>query len=116
MSDVAAASSFARRLVEAEARSSRIEMRKAARAVAGRLRISAGSVWGLLYSPPKQIGTVVFRALRAGVERQLEHEIRRLTHELHVLRQSGADPRCSVVAEVETHLAAARSALGLSAP
>lgn len=114
MSDVAVASKYARRLVEREAKGADLDMKEAARAVASRLKVSAGSLWALLYSPPKKIGTELFRLLKTGVERQLEAEIGRLTHELHVLRQSGEDPRSINFSEVETHLAAARRALGLA--
>ena len=40
--------------------------------------------------------------------REIESEIRRLTHELEIARQSGCDPRALDMGEVETHLAALR--------
>lgn len=113
MSDVAAASGYARRLVEHEARSSGTVLREAVRPVARRLRLSASSLWGLLYAPPKKIGTETFRLLKTGVEHLLTQEIGRLEHELAILRQSGEDPRSAAFAEVEHHLEEARRALGL---
>jgi len=112
MSDVAIASNYARRLVEQEARASNLGMREAAQAVARSLKVSAGSVWSLLYAPPKRIGTDLFRKLHDRVERSLQFELQALEHELSILRQTGADPRSTALGEVEALLAQARRALG----
>lgn len=111
-SDIATASNYARRLVEAEADQAALGMRDAVARVASRLKVSFGTVWGLLYAPPKSIGTTAFRALQGGVRRHLELEIGRLTHELYLLNQSSVRLDQDQIDEVEAHLNAARRALG----
>ena len=111
-SDIAVASTYARRLVEAEASQASLGMRDAVARVASRLKVSFGTVWGLLYAPPKRIGTEAFRALQGEVRRQLELEIGRLTHELYLLNQSSVRLDQDQIDEVEAHLNAARRALG----
>ena len=63
-------------------------------------RIRAGRVKGISHW--------FFERVRALVIREIESEIRRLTHELEIARQSGCDPRSFDMGEVETHLAALR--------
>lgn len=63
-------------------------------------RIRAGRVKG--------VSQWFFERVRSLVIREIESEIRRLTHELEIARQSGCDPRALDVGEVETHLAALR--------
>lgn len=63
-------------------------------------RIRAGRVKG--------VSQWFFERVRALVIREIESEIRRLTHELEIARQSGCDPRALDMGEVETHLAALR--------
>ena len=111
MTDVSIASSYARRLVEKEARSDGVGMKAAAAKVARGLRVSPSAIWALLYAPPKRIASDLFRKLHVRVERSLEFEIQALAHELDLLRQQGVDPRDGAFGEVETHLAAARRAL-----
>lgn len=70
-----------------------------------------GTLENLRKSRLKVVAADLFDRLRARLVRELETELRTLEHELHVLHASGLDAGDEQVGEIETHLAAARSAL-----
>jgi hypothetical protein len=106
------AATWARRLEDR--RADRVGCLKTARrALARETGVSAGTFENLRRSRIKSVATWVSDRLRYAVIRELEAEVRALEHELAILRQTGSDPRSFEMGEVETHLAAARLALGL---
>lgn len=111
MSTVSVASSFARRLVEAEARRCGIPINSAARIVASRLKYPTNAVWSLLFKAPKRVNADLLFALEAAVVREIEREMGRLAHELETLRRGVGRVDPGTIAEVEAGLAALRSKL-----
>jgi hypothetical protein len=80
--------------------------------VARAIGVSPGTIENLTRARLKRISGWLRDALRARVIRELEAEIVRLQHELAVLRQSGADPRCDEMAAVRADLSAILTVLG----
>ena len=105
------ARSWGRTLEDREATRSGVSVRDARKAVARRAGVSPGTLETLRIGRLKTVATHIYERLRAAVIADLQHEIRRLEHELEIARQSGMDPRCPEVAEVEKYLALARQAL-----
>jgi transcriptional regulator with XRE-family HTH domain len=106
------ARSLAKRLEDAEAVRSEMALRDVRRAVASKAGVSPGTLENLRNGRLKAIAAHVLDALRGAVERELQNEIRRLEHDLQVLRQTGVDAREDQVGEVQRHLTAAKEALG----
>jgi hypothetical protein len=111
MTTVAMGTSFARRLVESEARRSGNPLTAACRTVASRLKCPPGAIWSLVFRAPKRINADLLFALQEAVEREIKREIGQLENELLALGNSVSrvDPR--TIAEVEEGLAALRSKL-----
>lgn len=108
---VAQASGYARRLVEAEAHEHGQPLKTAAKSVARRIKVPPGSIWSLLFRPPKQISANLLYALHAAVEKQIVREIEALNAELVELRRKGAHPNQGTLQEVEAGIARLRSLL-----
>ena len=106
---------WARDLEAREVARSGFDRRAAQEAVARRTGVPASKLISLAKNRLKSIGVGAFEALRAGMIRELEQEMRRLEHELQLLRATGMDPRQDEMAEVVADLAKARQALGLPA-
>ena len=102
---------MASRLVVRERQRSHLDTSTAIRAVARRLGLSPGSLENLVRGRAKRITLSVAAAVRGAMVRELENEITRLTHELHLVRASGADPRSLETAEIEACLAKAERLL-----
>jgi ribosomal protein L29 len=111
MTAVAFASGYARRLVEGEARRSGQPLKGAARAVARRLRTSHGSIWSLLFRPPKQVNADLLFALEGAVDQEINREIEALKNELAQLRQKGRRAHLDTLAAVEADLARLKAVL-----
>lgn len=105
--------SWGRFLEDREASRAGVPIRQARPSVARRTGVATGTLASLRNGRLKAIAAHVYDRLRAAVERELVAEMQALEHELQTLRQTGADPRSPQVAEAETHLAAARRALGM---
>jgi septal ring factor EnvC (AmiA/AmiB activator) len=95
MTYVTTARGYARRLVETEARRSRLSQKAALTAVASRLRESPSTLWSLLYRSPKRVSADLLDTLHAAVEREIRREIGALENELADLARSPrrVDPR-----------------------
>jgi ribosomal protein L29 len=105
------AAGYARRLVEGEARRSGQPLKAAARSVARRLKTSPGSVWSLLFRPPKQVSADLLFALEGAVDREITREIEALQHELATLRQKGRRVNPRTIGEVEAGIARLKTIL-----
>lgn len=109
---VSAARGWARTLEEREA-SRGLDRRAAQEAVARRTGVPLGKIVSLRKNRLKDIGVAAYEALRRGVMSEIEQEMRRLEHELQLLRTAGLDPRDDQMEAVVADLAKARQALGL---
>lgn len=108
MSHVDTAGSYARRLCEMEAQRSGRSINDAIGTVARRLKAARGSIWSLLYEPPKSICADLFARIEDAVEDALEREIHELELELAKVR-AGAVRRSPVeMAEIDATLAKLR--------
>lgn len=107
------AQDWARALEDREAARSGVRLSDAREAVARRVVIPAGTLENLRKGRLKAIAVHIYDRLRAGLIRELEAEVRRLEHELQILRATGADPRRDEIAAVVASLARAREAIGL---
>jgi hypothetical protein len=103
---------WVRMLEDTEAERASIPVARARLAVARRTGVHAGALGNIRHGRIKAIAVHVFAALRSAVERELLSEMARLEHELQILRQTGAHATDDQIGEVETHLSAARRALG----
>ncbi|MFL5063430.1 MAG: hypothetical protein ACJ8FU_08395 [Xanthobacteraceae bacterium] len=108
---VAQGCGYARRLVEAEAQRSGQPIKAASRTIARRLRTSHGSIWSLLFRPPKDIGASLLRSLETALETELQKEIEALHVELAALRKNARRPDPRTLAEVEEGITSLRAAL-----
>ena len=107
---------WARRLEEAEAARAGLPVEEVRPKVAGRLGIAPGTLTSLRKNRLKSISAYAYGTLNKAVERLLERQLAHLTHELHLTRQQGFDPRSDYVASIEADIHKAQAALGLSAP
>lgn len=83
----------------------------ARRWLANRLLVGEGTVRNLILGRVKRVDELIRERLRALLMREIEAEIQRLTHELEILKASGAHLASEQISEVETHLAQARAIL-----
>jgi hypothetical protein len=81
----------------------------AARSIARRIREAPGTLINVAKERAKRVDSRLRDKLTAFAISQIEQEIARMTHELEVLRQCGADPRSDSIAEVENLLAKAKA-------
>lgn len=107
------AKNWTRTLEDHEALRSGVKVKEARTIVARKVGIAPGTLENLRNGRVKAIAAHIYDRLRAAVIGDLETELRRLTHELQILRQTGVDPRDSEMAEVASDLAKVRAALGL---
>jgi ribosomal protein L29 len=106
MSSVVYYGKLARRLVEAEAKTTSKPIRDCIASVARRLREPRGSIFSLIYEHPKSIRLELAQSLVQELERQLREEIRSLEHELVGLRTWSTFAHPGEIEEVEADLAA----------
>jgi hypothetical protein len=112
MSHVETAGVFARRLCEIEGRRSGLSLQDAMRPVARRLKAAPGTIWGLLYEPPKTVCADLFAGLQRAIEAELLNEMRALENELAMVRGSRLGPDPSEIQEIEATLARMKELLG----
>jgi len=84
----------------------------ARRALASKIGAMPGTLENLARGRLKSLDGFIRRRAEQLLLKEIEREIAALTHELASLRQSGADPRLSTVAEVESALEEARKLMG----
>lgn len=98
-------------LVDQEARrcGDRVRARKN---VARAIGTSPGTIENLQRSRLKRISGWLRDALRARVIRELESEVVKLQHEIHVLKQTGCDPRSDEMVAARADLTSVLQVLG----
>jgi Tat protein secretion system quality control protein TatD with DNase activity len=101
------------RLEELQAQKSGTNLSEARKVVAREIGASPSTLENLRNRRVKGIAAHIYDRLKARVVRELEEEVRHLTHELHVLNATGVHPASSEVAEAEADLARVRKVLGL---
>lgn len=79
--------------------------------LANRLSVGVGTAGNLIRGRIKRVDETIRDRLRALLMRELEAEIARLTHELEILKASGAHLASHEISEVETHLSKAKAIL-----
>ncbi len=104
---------WAKALEDKEAERAAVPLSEARVKVSGRAGVNPGTLENLRKGRLKAIAAHVYEALRVALIRELEAEMRALDHQLHVLRQSGEDPRSDKTAAVLADIAVVRRALGL---
>ena len=80
--------------------------------VAKKVGVSPGTLENLRHGRTKDPRKSIFDKLRAALIRELEAEMRAHEHEIHILKQTGADPRSDEITAAEKGLAEIREALG----
>lgn len=105
---VEVAKGWAAKLVHQETARSGATTRDAAARVARRLKSSQSAVLSLLYSPPKDVGARLYRALQEAVEAEIRREIEALENELAALSGGSAGLNPSQIQEVEADILALR--------
>lgn len=101
-------------LEEREMRRSGVKRSEARAIIARRLGATPGTLENVRKRRLKSPAKWLMDRLRGAVIRELEAEAIALEHEIHLLRQSGVDPRDNEIGAVVASLAAVRQALGLS--
>lgn len=104
-----------RSLVRMRAKRAGVDVPAARRAVAADLHVSPSKVERAEKGRFKTVGAWLFDRVRGLVIREIENEIQRLTHELEIARQCGADPRSLDAGEIEARLAEVRGLLNVGA-
>jgi hypothetical protein len=85
----------------------------ARRDIARRLRVGVGTFSNIVKDRVKRVDSRIRDRIHALLIRELESEIKRLTHELEIVRRSGVSLGSDQVREIEAHLAAVRSLIGV---
>lgn len=106
------ARTWGRSLEEAEAMRSGTSIPEARKKIARKTGISPGTFENLRNGRLKSIGVHFYARLREAAIAEMDAEIRRLTHEINIARQSGFDARDDEVAAAEAALAKARTLMG----
>jgi hypothetical protein len=86
-------------------------MPRAHASIASKLGVGPGTLENIVKGRVKRLDSWIRDKLKALLIRELEAEIKRLTHELETARRSGARLDSQQVGEIEAHLAAAKSIL-----
>ncbi|KQP53059.1 hypothetical protein [Methylobacterium sp. Leaf106] len=111
MTTVTIASTYARRLVESEARVTGQPIKEVAKHVAARLRQPHGSIWGLLFRSPKTVSAELLVVLQEAVEKQVRLEIQALENELLAVRLGALRRDVGALEEIEAGIAGLKSRL-----
>ncbi len=105
MSAVPACKAYARRLVDAEARTTGAPVKECIKAVARRLREPHGSILALIYRDPKDVRSRLASALAEEVQKVIRGEIASLENELLAVSLGVASRTPSEMEEIEADLA-----------
>ena len=108
ISDVATVNRLARVIEDQEARRLGIPVTSARSRVANRIGVAPGTLENLRRLRTKIVPNWLMNRIRAEFIAVLQSEIQRLSHEIDIARQTGADHRDDLLASAETQLAAAR--------
>lgn len=79
--------------------------------VARRIGVAPGTLENIRRGRTKGVRNWIVSKIYDALMSEKQNEIRRLTHELEILRQCGVDSREDQIGEVEAHLAKAREIL-----
>lgn len=111
MSAVTLCKSYARRLVDAEAKKTGRPVKDCIGAVARRLREPHGSILALLYREPKDVRSRLVAALAEEVERTVRAEIAGLENELLAVRHGVVRRDAREMAEIQAGIEGLKSRL-----
>ena len=106
---IARAKTWGRSLEEREMRRAGVDQDLAREAVARRVGCAPGTLENLRNGRLKTIASHVYAGLRAAVISEMEAEIARLSHEVHLARQAGLDAHDVDFAATEAALERARA-------
>ncbi len=105
---------WARSLEEKEKLRGGLDSVEAARPIVSRKTgVPKGTLVSLRKNRLKAIAVHIYEQLRSGVIRELEAELRHVSHEIQIARQTGVDPRTSQFQSALASEARIREALGL---
>lgn len=99
------------RALEARAARRGLSQTDARRRIADKLGCAPGTLESIAKGRKKSIDAGFWQRVRNLLVKEIEREIKALTHELEILRQTGADPDPIEITEVEAHLAKVRTML-----
>jgi hypothetical protein len=108
ISDVATVNRLARVIEDQEARRLGIPVTSARSRVANRIGVAPGTLENLRRLRTKIVPNWLMNRIRAEFIAVLQSEIQRLSHEIDIARQTGADHRDDLLAAAEAQLYAAR--------
>lgn len=109
------ARNWAAAIEDSAAKEARASLRVVRPSVAREVGVSPGTLENLRAGRLKGIAAHIYERLQAATLRRLQSEMRRIEHELHVLKAQGLDPRDEEMAAALADRSALRRALGLSA-
>lgn len=112
-SDVALAGEWAELLEERAAKTRGVSLEDARSIVARDTGVPTGKLYSLRRRRLKDIGRSILTRLGEGVIRELQTELRRVEHELHVRTQIGARPDSGETLSLLANRQKIREALGL---
>lgn len=112
--DMDCAVSLARRLQDRE-RGRGLTVPAARVTIARKIKSSVGTIENLVRGRIKRVDAAVRDRLRALLINELEQDYARISHELAIMRQSGAHPASDEILEAETLLARAKELLSKTA-
>lgn len=110
--DVMQAQALAARLEGIEAGRSRSPLADIRKRVARRVSSSPGFFENLQRGRIKSVPSWLMRKLHDALVEELETEVQKLQHEIHLYRQTGEGPDSGAIFEAEARLAEAKKILG----
>lgn len=110
---VARARDWATTLEDSAAREAGAPLKDVRQAVAREVGVSPGTMENLRNGRLKGIAVHIYDRLQAAMVRRLETQLRRIEHEIHLLKAQGAHPGSGAMAAALADRVAVRRALGL---
>jgi transcriptional regulator with XRE-family HTH domain len=112
VADIDTAQSWTKRLLKYERDRTGQSCGELRASVARRVGVSPGTIENVQRGRIKEPRKSLMDKLRVALVKELQSEVMRHEHEIHILKQTGSDPRDSKIAEVETSLEKIRQTLG----
>lgn len=110
-SDIDTAHGWAKRLLKYEQERSGLSAEELRPVLARHIGVAPGTIENIQRKRIKEPSSSLMRKLRDALTRELQAEAKRHEHEVHVLEQTGCDPRDGEIAEVAAGLARIREIL-----
>lgn len=110
--DVATAQALASRLEGIEAGRGRLPLADIRKRVARKVSSSPGFFENLQRGRIKSVPSWLMRKLRDALVEELQTEVQKLQHEIHLARQTGEGPDSDAIFAAEARLAEAKKILG----